>query len=383
MGFSEKQVNALRRKLDGAFVHNREFQGRTLSYIEGWHAIAEANRIFGFDGWDRETVESRCVLDRENDGGLHAVYVAKVRITVRAEGKTVLREGYGTGEAHGSSAGVTHEKALKTAETDATKRALATFGKPFGLALYVSPRNGRERGVDNPLPGAPPIPDHARRRTKQRVGRNGRYFVPPRAKVILDPASPPSGHPERAAAEGARIAVPIPDQGTASASTQLPPVGGSAGLKASAKTGDQPQTPIQIGSPPLQPPTAEAEPSETGADTPRLLIDWPKRRRDPEHLKYVRTQPCLICSRTPSDAHHLRFAQSRGISLKVSDEFTVPLCRVHHDQLHQSGKEIDWWSAMDRDIDPLAIARTLWEESQAKVAAGEPQPDSLRTPSPK
>ena len=105
----------------------------------------------------------------------------------------------------------------------------------------------------------------------------------------------------------------------------------------------------------------------------RLMIDWPKRRREPEHLKFVRTQPCLICSRVPSDAHHLRFAQSRGISLKVSDEFTVPLCRVHHDQLHQSGKEIDWWSAMDRDVDPLAIARGLWEESHAKVGDGLPR----------
>src|SRR4051812_36644895 len=154
MGFSPKQVSALQRKLDGAYVHSRELQGRTLSYIEGWHAIAEANRIFGFDGWDRETVETRCVLDRDDGGSFHAVYVAKVRITVRADGMTVLREGFGTGEAHGSSAGTTHEKAIKTAETDATKRALATFGKPFGLSLYVSPRNGREQGISNPLPGS-------------------------------------------------------------------------------------------------------------------------------------------------------------------------------------------------------------------------------------
>ena len=186
MGFSDKQVGALQRKLDGAYIRTREVQGRTLSYIEGWHAIAEANRIFGFDGWDRETVESRCVLERENSGSFHTVYVAKVRITVRAEGKSVLREGYGTGEAQGVSAGGAHEKALKTAETDATKRALATFGKPFGLALYVSPRRGR--AASNPLPTASPIPDHDRRRTQQRVGRNGRYFVPPRAKVVLDPA---------------------------------------------------------------------------------------------------------------------------------------------------------------------------------------------------
>ncbi len=368
MGFSEKQLGALQRKLDEAYIRTREVQGRTLSYIEGWHAIAEANRIFGFDGWDRETVESRCVLDRENSGIFHAVYVAKVRITVRAEGKSVLREGYGTGEAQGASAGGTHEKALKTAETDATKRALATFGKPFGLALYVSPRRGR--AVSNPLPTAPPIPDNDRRRTQQRVGRNGRYFVPPRAKVVLDPALAVLSF------DGSNKApVPLGESKSevASESTLPPPtVDGDRETKsaeaASAGTGNH------MGSPPLQPPSiaqAEADPHEQ-----RLMIDWPKRRREPEHLKFVRTQPCLICSRVPSDAHHLRFAQSRGIGLKVSDEFTVPLCRVHHDQLHQSGKEIDWWSAMDRDVDPLAIARGLWEESQAKIGDGSSRKNS-------
>jgi DNA recombination protein Rad52 len=140
MAFSEKQVTELRRNLDDAVVHTREVQGKTLSYIEGWHAIAEANRIFGFDGWNRETVESKCVQARESRGLFHAVYLAKVRITVRAKNNDVIREGFGTGEADGASLGAAHEKALKTAETDATKRALATFGKPFGLSLYVSSR---------------------------------------------------------------------------------------------------------------------------------------------------------------------------------------------------------------------------------------------------
>ena len=82
MGFSPKQVSALRRSLDGRQIRTREANGRELSYIEGWFAISEANRIFGFDGWSRETVESRCVLARENRGTFTAVYIAKVRITV-------------------------------------------------------------------------------------------------------------------------------------------------------------------------------------------------------------------------------------------------------------------------------------------------------------
>ena len=136
MGFSAKQVQALRRNLDQRHVRTREANGRELSYIEGWYAISEANRIFGFDGWNRETIESRCVLARENRGSFLAVYIARVRITVHAGGATIIREGHGTGEGRGTSPGEVHDIALKAAETDATKRALATFGKPFGLELY-------------------------------------------------------------------------------------------------------------------------------------------------------------------------------------------------------------------------------------------------------
>ena len=95
MGFSAKQVQALRRSLNSRHVRTREANGRELSYIEGWYAISEANRIFGFDGWNRETVDSRCVLARENRGSFLAVYIAKVRITVHAEGATIVREGQG------------------------------------------------------------------------------------------------------------------------------------------------------------------------------------------------------------------------------------------------------------------------------------------------
>jgi DNA recombination protein Rad52 len=136
MGFSAKQVKALRRNLDYRYVRRRQAAGRELSYIEGWYAISEANRIFGFDAWNRETIESRCVLARENRGSFLAVYTARVRITVQADGTTVVREGHGTGDGRGASPAEVHDTGLKAAETDATKRALATFGKPFGLALY-------------------------------------------------------------------------------------------------------------------------------------------------------------------------------------------------------------------------------------------------------
>jgi len=96
-------------------------------------------------------------------------------------------------------------------------------------------------------------------------------------------------------------------------------------------------------------------------DKSALTIGEPRRIRCKEHLRYVAGQPCAICGRTPSHAHHVRYAQPRGLGLKVSDEFTVPLCATHHQHLHQTTKECDWWQ--ERNIDPLKIASDLWEQS--------------------
>lgn len=87
----------------------------------------------------------------------------------------------------------------------------------------------------------------------------------------------------------------------------------------------------------------------------------PRRVRDREHLRSVAQKACLVCGRKPSDPHHLRFAQTRGMGQKVSDEFIVPLCRGHHRELHRPGDEVAWWSR--QGIDPAPAARTLWLES--------------------
>jgi hypothetical protein len=89
-----------------------------------------------------------------------------------------------------------------------------------------------------------------------------------------------------------------------------------------------------------------------------LTIAEPRRFRDKAHLKFVASQSCLICGRNPADAHHLRFAQPRGMGLKVSDEFTVPLCRTHHRDNHRFGEEQAWWSR--QAIDPMEVSRKLW-----------------------
>ena len=97
-----------------------------------------------------------------------------------------------------------------------------------------------------------------------------------------------------------------------------------------------------------------------------LTFGEPSRKRDKQHLRFVASQPCLICGRLPSDAHHLRFAQPRAMGRKSSDEFVVPLCRTHHRENHQAGREESWWASVS--IDPLEIATKLWSFSHGSVA---------------
>ncbi|SPP94174.1 ERF family protein [Bradyrhizobium vignae] len=102
------------------------------------------------------------------------------------------------------------------------------------------------------------------------------------------------------------------------------------------------------------------------AQQPQVNLAFPKeppRKRSKAHLAFVREQPCLVCKQTPYDAHHVKFAQPRALGRKVSDEFTIPLCRKHHQELHQHGSEKAWWS--DMKISPLPIARDLWLASSA------------------
>src|SRR5262249_3581004 len=101
-----------------------------------------------------------------------------------------------------------------------------------------------------------------------------------------------------------------------------------------------------------------------------LAFPEPRRLRDRDHLRHIMRQPCLICGRRPSDSHHVRFAQLRALGGKVSDEFTVPLCRTHHRELHRSGDERSWWRKAA--IDPLAAARTSWLQTHPLPRATTP-----------
>jgi DNA recombination protein Rad52 len=324
MGFSAKQLRTLRRNLDHRFIRSRISNGRELSYIEGWYAVSQANRIFGFDGWSRETLEARCVLARENRGSFLAVYTAKVRITVQAQGVTIVREGHGSGEGRGNSPGEVHDIALKAAETDATKRALATFGRPFGLELYRKDRTDTSPMVplQPALPEAPPMP---------RLGLHPDDTTPiPR----------PSHYYGRRHHSSTKEFFPK-DEPTARATDAMPATATSPA------------------------PSITSELVADRVDKSQLAIAEPRRLRDKAHLKFVASQPCLVCGRHPCDPHHLRFAQPRAIGLKVSDEFTVPLCRGHHRELHQTGNEQAWWA--ERKLDALEIARSLWEKRKQNL----------------
>ena len=112
-----------------------------------------------------------------------------------------------------------------------------------------------------------------------------------------------------------------------------------------------------------------AEPVPHGGATPQAPIDKselalnePRRYRNRAHLEFVASQPCLLCERRPSDAHHLRFVQPSALGRRVSDEFTVPLCRSHHRALHRRGNEPEWWK--ENGIDPVGIAQKLWERTR-------------------
>jgi Rad52/22 family double-strand break repair protein len=330
MAFSAKQVKALNRNPDHRFIRTRQANGKELTYLQGWFAISEANRIFGFDGWSRETTESKCVLARENKGTYLTVYIAKVRLTVHAHGTTVTREGHGTGEGRGTAPGEVHDIALKAAETDATKRALATFGKPFGLELYRGGKAAPQR------PTAPPSP-------RPSAGVDTRVGFHPDDTTPIPRPSRYYGRRQNAIAEH---------------------------FHDERRQAERDISPSQPPAPPLAP-EAKADLTPGRIDKSVLTIAEPKRLRDKAHLGYVASQPCLVCGRQPSDPHHLRFAQPRALGLKVSDEFTVPLCRGHHRELHNAGNEPAWWEKLK--IEPLEIARQLWKQTHPKIADIETQ----------
>ena len=108
-----------------------------------------------------------------------------------------------------------------------------------------------------------------------------------------------------------------------------------------------------------------------GIDKSQLSLSEPRRIRNKEHIRFVAQQACLVCGRKPSDPHHLRHVQPRAIGRKSSDEFTVPLCRIHHRAVHRAGDERAWWNEIG--IDPRKVAHALWKTSRVGHAPIRPE----------
>jgi ERF superfamily len=112
-----------------------------------------------------------------------------------------------------------------------------------------------------------------------------------------------------------------------------------------------------------------------GIDKSLLTVAAPRRYRNRDHLRFVMQQPCLLCGRKPSDAHHIRFVQPRALGRKASDEFAVPLCRSHHRTVHRAGDEKAWWT--QAGIDPIKAARKLWNHTRIDEGRIEPEPTGM------
>ena len=122
--------------------------------------------------------------------------------------------------------------------------------------------------------------------------------------------------------------------------------------------------------------TNERSADQVGIDKSVLTVAAPRRYRNRDHLRFVMQQPCLLCGRKPSDAHHIRFVQPRALGRKVSDEYAVPLCRSHHRAVHRAGDEKAWWK--QAEIDPIKVARKLWKRTRMDEGRIEPEPAALQ-----
>jgi hypothetical protein len=146
-----------------------------------------------------------------------------------------------------------------------------------------------------------------------------------------------------------------------------------ASSESAGSSSDSPEHPTSVAGPQERVATESHDPPPVEGIGKRVVaVAAPRRYRDREHLRYVAKQPCLVCGRKPSDPHHLRYMQPRALGRKASDEFAVPLCRIHHRLVHRVGNEAAWWK--DAGIDPIKAARKLWKQTRVDAGRTAPEP---------
>ncbi len=324
------------------------------------HQLIRDRLLAAYPGLDQETL-----LDT-----LEGASDLKEMLGVRAGDHLIIREGTGAGHCEANNMGEAHENALKEAETDATKRALLTFGNSFGLALYDKEQRYVRRTPKN----------RAASIKKGDVvwviisegGTLTEYHDDPVAfcSAVRLNLENLSDHDQLqlfwednvATIEDLRKAIPtLQTDGGQHFSDVLASIY-SARLQTMADDEETPTPPEDL---------ANEEPGElsddTTADDTVIPINTPRRVRDKLHLKFIASQPCLVCDRKPCHAHHIRFAQPRAMGMKVGDEWAVPLCFTHHRLLHEAGNEADWWKK--HRLNPLQSAERLWRASRGLEVA--------------
>jgi ERF superfamily len=223
--------------------------------------------------------------------------------------------------------------------------------------LSPEAQNNRSRpehaiGLDQPAePGRPAQASNGRARAERSkpaslsadASENLRHQLIAELEQLVDP---------EALATWAQRALPLKNQ-LASTDAQTVETAFAARLSQIEESGPLPPAKNQTANTPCPKPL-QTDPGDQAV----MVIRKPVRERDRDHLRFVASQPCLICGRTPSDAHHIKFAEQRALGRKVSDRFAVPICRLHHRELHRRGNERAWWQ--NQGIDPLAIAASLW-----------------------
>jgi len=180
------------------------------------------------------------------------------------------------------------------------------------------------------------------------------------ARMALQGASPEALTTDKAPPAPTDPTVPQPPSASTDATKPQRKRGHPRKAKAAAEQSAAPPVPSKPtidGSPPAST-YLRADAAPAKIEKSELTISEPRRHRDKAHLKFVASQPCLVCGRSPADAHHLRFTQPRAMGRKVSDEFTFFLCRTHHRENHSVGDEVAWWGR--QAIDPVDTSRKLW-----------------------
>ncbi len=285
-------------------------------------------------------------------------YIARVRIRVQVGEMVICREGHGSGHGWSATPGEAHESAIKEAETDAIKRALATFGNPFGLALYDKEKRGVRGAVDA--------------KTDQENGAMSWVVLSSTGDISSVHDNPveycSSLRRDLEAIKTAddlttfwgrnSVAIEMLRRGLPHLKTEKGEHYGDI-LENSFRTRIQ-EFGSRNGNGTRKPKSRNG--AGDAIEKALLAIATPRRARDKDHLKFVARQPCLVCGRLPSQAHHIRFAQLRAMSSKPSDEWVVPLCVAHHRAVHDAGDEVGWWT--EQKSDPIVEAERLWRQTR-------------------